>query len=313
MSQSASAADPLSTPEAFKAGLIAAVSAYLMWGFAPMYYKLTADMPAIIVICYRVIGSVLFLGAFLVMSKLRKEVLAIFCDFSRLRYLLVSASVISINWTIFIWSVETGRVLDASLGYFINPLVSVGLGVVLLSERLSKAQLVALAITIFAVLYKTFEVGELPWVSVVLALSFALYGYVRKQAPVSAVAGQLVEVLLVLPFALVGIWYFAQAGTGGIYPAIPVEHPWFLSLLLFTGVITAVPLVVFAFSARRLPMIYIGFLQYIAPSIHFLSAIWLFGEELSIEGLFAFGMIWFSLVIFSVDGVIARRRVAKLA
>jgi chloramphenicol-sensitive protein RarD len=313
MSQSASAADPLSTPEAFKAGLIAAVSAYLMWGFAPMYYKLTADMPAIIVICYRVIGSVLFLGAFLVMSKLRKEILAIFCDFSRLRYLLVSASVISVNWTIFIWAVETGRVLDASLGYFINPLVSVGLGVVLLSERLSKAQLAALAITIFAVLYKTFEVGELPWVSVVLALSFALYGYVRKQAPVSAVAGQLVEVLLVLPFALVGIWYFAQAGTGGIYPAVPLEHPWFFSLLLFTGVITAVPLVVFAFAARRLPMIYIGFLQYIAPSIHFLSAIWLFGEELSLEGLLAFGMIWFSLVIFSVDGVMARCRVAKLA
>ncbi len=313
MSQSASAADQLNTPEAFKAGLIAAISAYLMWGFAPLYYKLTADMPAIIVICYRVFGSVLFLGAFLVLTNLRKEVFSIFGDFSRLRYLLVSASVISINWTIFIWAVETGRVLDASLGYFINPLVSVGLGVVLLSERLTKAQMVALAVTIFAVLFKTYEVGELPWVSVILALSFALYGFVRKKAPVGAVAGQLVEVLLVMPFALVGIFYFAQVGSGGSYPAIPLEHPWFLALLLFTGVITAVPLVVFAFAARRLPLIYIGFLQYIAPSLHFLCAVWLFEEELSAGGLFAFAMIWFSLAIFSVDGLMARRRVAKLA
>ncbi|GHB18146.1 permease [Pseudovibrio japonicus] len=313
MSQSASAADQLNTPEAFKAGLIAAISAYLMWGFAPMYYKLTADMPAIIVICYRVFGSVLFLGAFLFMTNLRKELFGILGDFSRLRYLIVSAFLISINWTIFIWAVETGRVLDASLGYFINPLVSVGLGVVLLSERLTKAQFVALAVTIFAVCYKTFQVGELPWVSVVLALSFALYAFVRKKAPVGAVAGQLVEVLLVTPFALGAISYFAQVGSGGIYPAIPTEHPWFLALLLFTGVITAVPLVVFAFAARRLPLVYIGFLQYIAPSLHFISAVWLFEEELSSDGLFAFAMIWFSLAIFTVDGMITKRRVAKLA
>lgn len=313
MSQSASSADHLSTPEAFKAGLIAAISAYLMWGFAPMYFKLTADMPAIIVICYRVIASVLFLGAFLVLSKLRKEVLSILGDFSRLRYLLVSASVVSINWTVFVWAVETGRVLDASLGYFINPLVSVALGVVLLSERLSKAQLVAFIITVIGVLFKTYDVGQLPWVSLILALSFALYGYVRKKAPVGAVAGQLIEVLLILPIALMGLWYFAVVGSGGMYPAIPLEQPLFLTLLLLTGVVTAVPLVVFTFAARRLPLVYIGFLQYIAPSIHFLSAILLFGEELSMEGLVAFGMIWFSLVIFSVDGLMARRRVAKLA
>ncbi|KZL17800.1 putative DMT superfamily transporter inner membrane protein [Pseudovibrio axinellae] len=313
MGQSASVSDQLGTPEAFKAGLIAAVSAYLMWGFAPMYYKLTADMPAIIVICYRVIGSVLFLGSFMALRSLRREVFSIFGDFSRLKYLLVSASVISINWTVFIWAVETGRVLDASLGYFINPLVSVGLGVLLLSERLTKAQLAALAITVTAVVYKTFDMGELPWVSVVLALSFALYGLMRKKAPVGAVAGQLVEVLLVMPFAVAGIWYFAGAGTGGVYPAIPLEHPLFLSLLLFTGVITAVPLVIFAFAARRLPMVYIGFLQYVAPSIHFLTAIWLFGEELSAEGLFAFAMIWLSLVIFSIDGLMSKRRAAKLA
>lgn len=313
MSQSAFATDQQSAREAFKAGLIAALSAYFMWGFAPIYYKFTADMPAIIVICYRVIGSVLFLGSFLGIRSLRRELVDIFCDFSRLKYLLISASFISVNWTIFIWSVETGRVLDASLGYFINPLVSVGLGVILLSERLSKAQIVALGITVAAVIYQTIQLGELPWVSVALAFSFAFYGFVRKRTPVGAVAGQLVEVLIVLPFALICLWYFAVAGSGGIYPAIPLEEPLFLALLLFTGVITAVPLVVFAFAARRLPMVYIGFLQYIAPSIHFICAIWLFGEELSSGSLFAFGMIWFSLIIFSVDGIVTKHRQVKLA
>ncbi len=313
MREPASSADQLGTPEAFKAGLIAAISAYLMWGFAPMYYKLTADMPAIIVICYRVIGSVLFLSAFMVVSSLRKEVFSIFKDFGRLKYLLVSATVISINWTVFIWAVEAGRVLDASLGYFINPIVSVVMGVIILSERLSRGQLFALTITVCAVAYRTFDMGQLPWVSIVLAFSFALYGLVRKKAPVGAVAGQLVEVLLVMPLAFIGIWYFVNVGTGGIYPAIPMQTPWFLALLLFTGVITAVPLVVFAFAARRLPLVYIGFLQYIAPTIHFLSAVWLFNEDLSIEGLFSFGMIWISLVIFSIDGVLSRRRVEKLA
>lgn len=307
MSQPKTAADDVSAQNAFKAGLIAALSAYLMWGFAPIYYKLTADMPAIIVICYRVIGSLLFLLLFMGSAKLRNEVKEILSDFSRLKLLCVSAALISVNWTVFIWAVETGRVLDASLGYFINPLVSVALGVVLLSERLSKAQTLALAITVLAVVYQTIQVGELPWVSLVLAISFALYGYVRKQTPVGAVSGQTVEVLLVTPLAIIGLFYFEIVGSGGSFAAIPLENPILLALLFGTGVVTAVPLVVFSFAARRLPLIYIGFLQYVAPSLHFLCAVVLFGEELSSNGLTAFIMIWVSLAIFSADGVITRR------
>ncbi|WP_082735598.1 EamA family transporter RarD [Polycladidibacter stylochi] len=281
----------------FKAGVLAALLAYIIWGFAAIYYKLTADFPAMLVICYRILGSVLFVTFYMAYKGQLNALIDIFKNKRLMLQLSLSSAIVTLNWTVFIWAVEVDRVLDASLGYFINPLVTVALGVLVLKERLRYGQILAISISIVAVAYQTYELGKLPWVSLVLAFSFAIYGLIRKQTPVNAIHGQLVEVLLVSPIALFGIAYFYQVGTN----AIPLQEPWMLLALLGTGLVTAVPLALFAFGARRMPLSYIGFMQYLAPSIQFLVAIFLFREPLSQQLLWSFALIWLSLIIFSID------------
>ncbi|WP_068316555.1 EamA family transporter RarD [Polycladidibacter hongkongensis] len=303
VSQPASGPDQTAAAD-YRAGFIAALCAFLIWGVAAAYYKLTDEVPAVMVICYRIIGSVLVVGLVLALQRRLGQVLEIFKNRRLTLLLTLSASLAAINWTIFIWAVEVGRVLDASLGYFINPLVSVALGVFVLSERLSKLQVAAIALSCLAVLYQTLLVGAVPWVSLSLAITFALYGLVRKQTAVGAVAGQMVEVLVLFPLALIGLFYFAYQGLD----AFPLQQPWLLAALLGTGIVTALPLILFAFGARRLPLSHVGFMQYIAPSIQFVMAVWVFGEPMDTARLASFTLIWLSLALFSYDGVRSHRR-----
>ncbi|OKL43054.1 EamA family transporter RarD [Pseudovibrio exalbescens] len=289
---------------AFKLGLLSALGAYLMWGVVPAYYKLTADVPAMIVICYRILGSVLFVGGYLALAGRLDQLRDVVASRKVFGFVVLASVLVTTNWLVFIYSVEADRVLDASLGYFINPLISVALGVVFLKERLSRGQLFALVLSAAAVLYQTLQLGVFPWISLTLAFSFALYGLVRKRTPVGAISGQLGEVLIASPLAIFGLFYFAGQGL----TVVPAQDPWLLVALVGTGLVTAAPLTLFAFGARRLPLTYIGFLQYVAPSMQFMFAVWVWNEPLSTERLTGFVVIWIALAIFTVDSVRGHRK-----
>lgn len=281
----------------FRQGLMYGLSAYVMWGFLPAYYKLTDSVSADIVVSHRIIWAVVFVGLFLVVRGRWPEVRAVFKQPKVLASLAASALFIAVNWLVFVWAIGKGWVLDVSLGYFINPLVSILVGLVVLREKLSRGQAVAIAIAALAVVFQSVMAGGLPWVSLILAFSFAGYGYVRKVTPVKATPGMFVETLLLLPVAAGYLVFSASRGMDAlVLDDLPV-----LAALMGTGIVTALPLVCFSSAARKLPMFMLGLGQYIAPSIHFLLAIYLFGEALDPVKFFAFALTWVALVIFSYD------------
>ncbi|WP_305985075.1 EamA family transporter RarD [Roseibium sp. MMSF_3544] len=281
----------------FRQGLFYGLAAYGMWGFLPAYYKLTDTVPADIVVSHRIIWSVLFVGLFLYLRGRWKEVRDVFRQPKVLKGLTASAALIAVNWLVFVWAIEQERVLDVSLGYFINPLVSIVVGLVILHERLSLGQGIAVGIAALAVLVQAVLAGGLPWVSLILAFSFAGYGYVRKVTPVNATPGMLVETLLLLPLAIGYLLFSLSWGVDALY----LDDMPILLALAGTGIITALPLVCFSAAARRLPLFMIGLMQYMAPSMHFLMAVYLWGEPLDQTKLLTFAMIWFALVIFTYD------------
>ncbi len=287
----------------FRLGLTAGLSAYLLWGFLPIYYKLTAGVPAYLVVSHRVVWSVISVGLFLLVVGRMGEVKAIFANRNHLLRLLLSASLISVNWLVFIWAIEVNRVLEVSFGYFINPLVSIVIGMVVLGERLTRVQTLAAGLTAAAIALQGVLLGALPWVSLVLAFSFAVYGYLRKTIPVGATPGLFIETVLISPLAIGLMIYLESKGE----TVMPIGDPGLFLALIGTGVVTALPLILFATGARRLPLSLMGFLQYIAPSIHLILAVAVWGEALSPVKLISFVMIWASLLIVSVDTFRKRR------
>ncbi|WP_310620206.1 EamA family transporter RarD [Flexibacterium corallicola] len=282
----------------YKMGLLSAATAYFIWGIAPLYFKLTASSPALVVVCYRVLTSVVAVGILLGFRQQLYSLLHIFKNKALLWRIALASFVLTSNWLVFIWSIEVGRVLDASFGYFINPLVSVALGVVVLSERLSRGQMIAVALSVIGITYQIVAMGTLPLVSLFLAFTFATYALIRKKTEVAAIPGQLAEVICMSPLALIGLFYLGGQGTS----VAPLAEVSLFLALLGTGVVTAAPLILFTFGARRIPMIYVGFLQYIAPSLQFILAYWIFGEALSTDRLISFIIIWVSLGVFTLDG-----------
>jgi chloramphenicol-sensitive protein RarD len=226
--------------------------------------------------------------------------------------LTITAALIGANWLIWIWAVMNGHVLEGSLGYYLNPLVNVLLGVALLGERLSRARTFAVALAVAGVAVLAFGAGEGLWISLSLAVSFALYGYVRKVAPVDALEGLTIETAILTPVALGWILLMNQSGSGGLG-----MDGFTVALLVLAGAVTAVPLLLFTAASKRLPYSTLGFLQYIAPSIQFLLAVLVFGEHLSTAHIVCFAAIWTALVIFAAEGwrlgrVAARERAATL-
>jgi chloramphenicol-sensitive protein RarD len=276
-------------------GLLFGLGAYGSWGLLPLYLKALAAASPVEILCHRVLWAQLFLIAIVWRGGRLPELRAAFRPSRTLATLGLTTILIALNWLLYIWAIVSGHVLEASLGYYINPLVNVLLGVLVLKERLDRAALLAVALAAAAVLWLVLRIGSPPWLSLALALTFGLYGLLRKSTPVSALAGVTVETMLLLP--LVSSYLVRQAWLGrGSFLA---GNPMLDALFVMAGPVTAIPLLLFGGAARRLPLWTLGLLQYLSPSVQFLLAVGVFGEHLSLDRLIAFAFIWIALVIFA--------------
>lgn len=278
-------------------GLVYGVAAYGLWGVVPVFWKLLDHVDPLEVLAHRVLWGML---TFLVIVRLAgagARLRAAMQDRRVLATMALSGAALAINWGVFIYSVTYDHLLEASLGYFINPLLSVALGTIVLRERMRALQWLAIACALAGVALLTWQAGSLPWIAVLLAGSFGVYGLLRKLASVDSLVGSTLESLLMAPLALGLLGVLAVRGEGELGHAGLVDH----GLLIATGIVTAGPLLLFTSAARRLPLSTVGFLQYLAPTGQFLLAIGLYGEPFSRDKLAAFVLIWIGLVVFTID------------
>lgn len=284
-------------------GLGFALSAFLLWGLAPVFFKLLADVDSFEVLAHRVIWSFLILA--LVLQWRGRWHLVWSLDRAIVKRLFWTSVFVSSNWLVFIWAVAQGRVLETSLGYFINPLISVLFGMLFLSERLRTGQWVALILALCGVLNQVVLVGYLPWVALALALSFATYGLLRKRIDIDPVTGLFVETALLLPFAALYLLWL------GIRDSLSfnLDEPWLALVLAGSGLMTTIPLLLFAAGAQRLTLTVMGLVQYITPSITFFLAVFLYKEAFQLEQLTTFVLIWSGLAVFTIEGWRQRRRI----
>jgi chloramphenicol-sensitive protein RarD len=275
-----------------------------MWGFFPLYWPLLEPAGAVEILANRIVWSlVVIAGAVLVMRRLPR-VRATFAD-RRTRLLLAAASaLITINWGTYIYGVNSHHVVETSLGYFINPLVSVLIGVLLLGERLRRLQWVAIGIATGAVLALTVEYGRPPWIALILAFSFGTYGLMKKKANAGAMESLVVETTIASPFALAYMIFLTVTGAS----TFGQDAPWHAVLIMGTGVITVLPLLCFGGAATRIPLSTLGLMQYITPTVQFLLGVFFFGEPMPAMRWVGFSLIWLALVEFSVDTLRSRRR-----
>jgi chloramphenicol-sensitive protein RarD len=278
-------------------GLLLGIAAYGLWGIFPIYWPLLEPAGAVELLAHRMVWSAVVMGVLVVVLRRRAALRAILRD-RRLKLLLLgAAAVISVNWGVYIWSVTNEHVVEGSLGYFINPLVTVVLGVVVFAERLRPLQWTAVGIAALAVAGLTWDYGRPPVIALVLAFSFGTYGLLRKKANVGAVEGLTVETALILPLAL-GYLVWLQVTGGGHLLADP---PWHQVLLFSAGLATAIPLLCFGGAATRIPLTTLGLLQYIAPTLQFLLGITVGGEPMTAGRWAGFAVIWAALALFSYD------------
>lgn len=276
-----------------RVGLIAGSAAYGLWGLFPIYFKALASVPPLEILAHRIAWAL----PLLLFLLRRRDLIGSLREALRgrpLAILAASAAAIALNWLVFLWSVLTGRILEGSLGYFITPLVSVLLGVVVLKERIERPVALATTLAAFGVGWITLQVGRLPWIALALALLWGCYGMLRKIVPVGALVGLTVETLLLLPLAC---GYLLWSRAAGRLAFLAGERGLDL-LLVLSGPLTAVPLLLFVGAARRLPLSTLGFLQYLSPSIQFVLAVFVYGEPLTTARLLAFCCIWAGLAIF---------------
>lgn len=284
-------------------GILYAASAYTLWGLFPLFFKHVAQVNALEVVMHRTVWSLAFV--LLVLAGLKRwawlagvlrtpRVVATFA---------LSAALLASNWLVYVWAVNNDHVLDASLGYFILPLVNVGLGYAFLHERPRLGQWLAFGVACAGVLWLTVQTGYFPWVALALALTFGFYGLLRKLAPLGALEGLSLETMLLAPLAVGVLGWFTAQGQG----VLAGDHPEALGWLIASGPVTALPLLLFAAGARRVPLSTMGILQYIAPSILVLLGVWLYGEPFAGPRAFGFTLIWTALAIYTVEGWWARR------
>jgi chloramphenicol-sensitive protein RarD len=288
-----------------KKGILYAFGAYLIWGLFPIYWKLIRHVPAIQLIGHRIVWSFILLAIVLFVSRGWSELRALASDRKVIRIYSIAAVLVGLNWFIYVWSVNAGYIVEASLGYFINPLLSVLLGVVFLRERLRLFQWVSVGLAAAGVLYLMTTYGRPPWISLGLAFTFGFYGLVKKTAPLSPLHGLTLETgILFLP-AVIFLTYQDRIGLGGFL------HTGIASDLLMTGAgfVTTVPLLMFASAARRIPLTMIGILHYITPTCQFLLGVFVYGETFDAIQAIGFGTIWIALIIFGVEGFASRRAV----
>jgi chloramphenicol-sensitive protein RarD len=278
-------------------GLLYGIAAYGLWGIFPIYWPLLEPAGAPELLAHRVVWSAVVMAVLVVVLRRRQALTAILRDRRASLLLLGAAAVISVNWGVYIWSVTHEHVVEASLGYFINPLVTVCMGVIVFAERLRPLQWTAVGIAAVAVAGLTWDYGRLPVVALLLAFSFGTYGLLRKKAGVGTIEGLTVETLLILPVALGYLVYLQVTGGGHLLE----DPPWHQMLLFSAGLATAVPLLFFGAAAVRIPLTTIGLLQYIAPTLQFLLGITVGGEPMPATRLAGFVVIWIALALFTYD------------
>ena len=285
-------------------GIFFALAAYFMWGIAPAYFKLIQQVSADEILTHRIIWSFFFMLALITLGRNWPKVRAACQNRKRLLLLAVTALLIGGNWLLFIWAVNNHHMLEASLGYFINPLVNVLLGMLFLGERFRRMQWVAVALAFTGVLVQLWQFGSLPIIGLGLAFSFAFYGLLRKKIAIDAQTGMLIETLWLLPVAAAYLFLFADSPTSHLS-----ANPWSLNLLLVTaGIVTTVPLLCFTAAATRLRLSTLGFFQYLGPTLMFLLAVTLYGETVGQDKLVTFGFIWAALILFTLDALYTQRK-----
>jgi len=275
--------------------------AYSTWGLLPIYWKLFGATPAIEVLSHRMIWSAVFLSGILLVQRRLDDLLAMLRLPRQVLVLLLTASLLSFNWGLYIYGVNSDRVVEASLGYYINPLVTVLLGFVFLKERLYRGQQVAVAVAVVGVGYFIWQLGTVPWIALALAISFAFYGLLRKVVPVAPLVGLAVETLLITPITLLFVVWLGVTGQGRFGESLPMTL-----LFIGAGVATSMPLLWFNNAAKRLKLATLGFFQYLAPSLSLLLGVFVYGEPFTPVHAVTFGCIWTALLLYSVTALRAK-------
>jgi chloramphenicol-sensitive protein RarD len=287
-----------STDADHRHGIVAAAGAFALWGIVPVFWKWLAHVDPVECLAHRFVWSAAFAGTFAAWAR-PGALRTVLRDRRALRALALSGALIATNWLTFIWAVQQRRILDTSLGYFINPLVSIALGAFLLRERMHGVRRVAVLLAVVAVAYQTIALGRLPWVSLLLAVTFGLYGYVRKTVDVGSLEGLVIETALMTPLALAYLLWRGSTGTASfLHAGLGTDL-----LEVATGPVTALPLLLFGFGVRRIRLSTLGFLQYIAPSLTLVLAVFVYAEAYAGSQFVTFGLIWSALALVSVDAL----------
>lgn len=291
-------------PSRGHAGTLLAIGAYLVWGAFPLYFKAVTGVPALQVLAHRVVWALVVAALLIIVRRRYGAVARTLADRRRLAALFIASVLLAVNWGVFIYAVASGRVLQASLGYFINPLVSVVLGVIVLGERLPRTGWLAVALAAAGVGLELLRLGTLPWIALVLATSFAGYALMHKLAPVETLVGLFVETALLAPLALAFLLTLGLTGTGA-FTVVDAGSDALLrdALLILAGPVTLLPLVLFVAAARRIALATLGIVQYITPTAHFLLAVFVFGERMGDEHWAAFGLIWLALGVYTAGAL----------
>lgn len=284
-------------------GILNGIAAYAMWGVFPIYWKLLHQVPALQVIGHRISWSFILLMLFIVFTKQWKDFRSAALTAKIISIYSIAGVLLTINWLVYVWGVNAGFIVETSLGYFINPLLSVLLGVIFLHERLRPAQWIPVILATAGVTYLTVAYGRLPWIALSLAFSFGFYGFVKKLAPLGSLYGLTLETGIVFPVALIYLFFVGFNDTGAfLHVGAQIDI-----LLIGAGVVTTIPLLMFASAARQIPLTVIGLLQYIAPTMQFLIGVLLYKEPFDHAHLIGFGIVWIALIIFWVENFIANR------
>ena len=287
-------------------GYVYALQAFFAWGILPVFWKLLSNVSALEILAHRIFWSFIFLVLLLIWTK-EKKVFSLLRQKKTRKSLLISSLLIGLNWGLFIYAVNTNQIVEASLGYYINPIVNVLLGMLVLNEKLDKLKLAALIVASSAVIYLTIDFGEFPWIAIVLACTFGLYGLVKKTAGMEAIPALAMETLILTPVAAIFIGYKLWTETGALFSISMATD----SYLMLAGIVSTLPLYWFAKGAQRIPLSALGFMQYIGPSLMLLIGVVIYGEVFRYEQAIAFGMIWFALVLYSTSMIRNTRSVLK--
>ncbi len=290
---------PAATPENTRTGILAGISAYVIWGLVPIFFKQIVEVPATEIIAHRVVWAMLLMTALIGIGRGFGDALRIARQPAQLARIALASALVLANWLTFVWGVNNGHIVETSLGYFILPLLNVALGVLVLKERMRRLQWLAVLCAAIGVAIEATRADGLPWIALVLAGTFGIYGLLRKQLPLDAASGLFLETVCMLPLALGWLGWLAWSGPGhfGVGAGITATD----LLLVATGPVTAIPLLLFAIAARRLPLSMIAFLQYLAPTIAFLIGVLVYREPLDAQRMLSLAAIWAGLAVYSVD------------